>query len=279
MKLAVLADIHGNLPALHEVLGHIKRWQPDRVVVAGDVVNRGPRPSECLRIIQEKQQQSGWLVVRGNHEDYVLHHLRPEWPKSGPEFEIYRGSHWTLKQLDGQVGALEAMPFQISLPAPDGREVRVVHASMRGNQDGIYEDTGDGLLRKQISPPPAVFCVGHTHRPLVRVIDSTLVVNAGSVGMPFDGDSRSGYAQLTWRSGRWHAQIIRLEYDREQMERDFFESGFSPDAGPLTELMLIEFRLARPFLHLWMRDYGQQVLSGAINIETAVANFIAGLDL
>ena len=48
MKIAVLADIHGNLPALEAVAAHVEAWQPDRVIVAGDLVNRGPRPLECL---------------------------------------------------------------------------------------------------------------------------------------------------------------------------------------------------------------------------------------
>ena len=72
MKLAVLADIHANLPALHSVASHIEAWQPDGVVLAGDVVNRGPRPLECLRFVQEKQRAAGWGVVRGNHEEYVM---------------------------------------------------------------------------------------------------------------------------------------------------------------------------------------------------------------
>lgn len=277
MKIAVLADIHGNLPALQTVVAHIDQWRPDEVVVAGDVVNRGPRPLECLQIVEEKKRRAGWLVVRGNHEDYVINHTRPNAPRSGPEFEIYRTSYWTLEQLDGQVGTLEDLPFQISLGAPDGGEIRTVHASMRNNRDGIFPDTTDEYLRQQIAPPPAALCVGHTHQALTRFIDDTLVVNAGSVGMPFDGDNRAAYAQLTWRNNRLLAKIIRLEYDNDRMDRDFFDTGFAPDAGALTSLMLVEFRQARPYLHLWMRRYQEPLLSGEISIGNAVDEFITGL--
>jgi predicted phosphodiesterase len=277
MKIAVLADIHGNLPALQTVVAHIDQWRPDEVVVAGDVVNRGPRPLECLQIIEEKKSHAGWLVVRGNHEDYVINHTRPNAPRSGPEFEIYRTSYWTLNQLDGQVGSLKDLPFQISLSAPDGGEIRTVHASMLNNRDGIFPDTTDEYLRQQIAPPPAAICVGHTHQALTRFIDDTLVVNAGSVGMPFDGDNRAAYAQLTWHNNQLLANIIRLEYDKDRTDRDFFETGFAPDAGALTSLMLVEFRHARPYIYLWMRRYREPLLSGEISIETAVDEYIASL--
>ena len=72
MKVAVLADIHGNINALETVAEHIEGWGADAVVVAGDVINRGPLPLACLTFVQQRQHSDGWLVVRGNHEDYVL---------------------------------------------------------------------------------------------------------------------------------------------------------------------------------------------------------------
>ncbi len=278
MKIAALADIHGNLPALQAVAAHVDQWQPDEVVVAGDVVNRGPRPHECLQVINERQRRDNWQVVRGNHEDYVINHTRPNAPRSGPAFEIYRTSYWTLNQLDGHLQSLIDMPFQVSVTVPDGGELRAVHASMLNNRDGIYIDTTDAYLHQQIAPPPAALCVGHTHRPLIRCLDDTLVVNVGSVGMPFDGDYRASYAQITWQNNQLKAKIIRLAYDREQVEKDFDETGFALDSGPLTPLMIIEFRRSRPFLHLWMRRYQQGVLSGEISVREAVDAFLTCLD-
>lgn len=72
MKIAVLADIHANLPAFETVIDHVGRWALDAVVVLGDVVNRGPRPADCPRLVLERQSSRGWLLLRGNHEDYVV---------------------------------------------------------------------------------------------------------------------------------------------------------------------------------------------------------------
>lgn len=277
MKVAVLADIHGNLPALERVTEHIEAWGADSVVMAGDVVNRGPQPRACWELIEDRQASAGWQLVRGNHEDYVLVHDRPDAPKSGPEFEVYRNAYWTYRLMEGKIDQLKAMPFQVSLAGPDGREFRIVHASMRGNRIGIYPGTPDEMLEQLIAPPAAVFCVGHTHRPLVRHLDDTLVVNVGAVGMPFDGDWRAAYAQLTWQNSMWRAAIIRLEYDREQTEQQFFATGFIPNAGPLAEIMLLEFRQSRSHIHLWLTYYEPMVLSGEITMEESVRRYLASL--
>jgi len=276
MKIAVLADIHANLPALQTVTEQLEAWRPDRVIVAGDVVNRGPRPAECLRFVQERQRDDGWLVVIGNHEEYVISQARPDAPRSGPQFEILRGSYWTYQKLDQDVSALEAMPFQVSLMAPDGGEVRVTHASMLGTREGIYKRTPDEeLIHKVGQPAPAVFCVGHTHRPLVRRLNGTLVVNVGAVGLPFDGDTRAGYAQLTWQEEGWEAQIVRLDYDRTQAARDFYETGFLDEASSFAQLVQVELRTAQSLIFGWTRRYEDAILAGTITAQEAVNEFLA----
>ena len=238
MKIAIISDIHGNLPAFQTVLQNLDEWQPDHVMVAGDVVNRGPTPVECLEIVQEMVETADWRLVRGNHEDYVLNHTRPDAPRTGPEFEFLRSSYWTYQALNGHIPYLEAMPFQQEIVGPDGQIVRAVHASMQANNIGVYHSTTDEELREMVIPPPAVLAVGHTHRPLIRMIDETLVVNAGAVGLPFDGDRRASYAQLTWDEDRggWRAEKIRLEYDYLTAEKDYFDTNYMEDAGPLAEI-------------------------------------------
>lgn len=79
MKLAVLADIHANLAVLERVVEVIDAWQPDVVLVGGDVINRGPLPAECLALALERQRTHGWLTVLGNHEEYVIQQAGPTW--------------------------------------------------------------------------------------------------------------------------------------------------------------------------------------------------------
>ncbi len=274
MKIAVLADIHANYPALLEVTEHVKSWEPDLVFVAGDTVNRGPRPLECLRFIQEKARLEGWRVIRGNHEDYVIVHSQPDAPRTGALFELFRYSHWTYEQIGGDTTTLEALPEAYSHEESECGEFRGVHASMRGNRYGIYPEMSDRTLKKLIKPPPAVLAVGHTHRPLVRQVDGTLVVNAGSVGLPFDGDARAAYAQIIWAQGSWRAEIIRLPYNISQTKQDYIDTGFLENAGPLARLIQLELEHSLSQLYLWMSRYMNPVLDEEISVEAAAAKYL-----
>ena len=272
-KLAVLSDIHGNFAALQAVAEHIDRWQPDAVVVAGDIVNRGPCSRDCLRFVLARAADSGWRIIRGNHEEYVLRVAREPGERPGLEGAVRENVGWTAQQLDDEVATIDGLPAQISLRAPDGGEAWVVHASMRHNRDNILPDTPDDLLREQIAPAPPLIRVGHTHRPLIRTIDATLVVNAGSAGLPFDGDARASYAQLTWHAG-WHATIARVAYDRDQTERDYAGTGFMRDSGAIAALIYDEFRTARPRLSRWMERYKDAVLAGELTAAESVRDYL-----
>jgi predicted phosphodiesterase len=274
MKVAVLSDIHANLPALETVVEHIETWGPDQVIVAGDTVNRGPRPAECLNIILEMEKTRGWRSIKGNHEDYVISQSNSIVPEGNPVFEVHKASYWTYQKLNFDVSALAKMPFQYQIGDPTWLNGRVVHASMRGNRDGIYPETTDNELELQIGKPPLLFCVGHTHRPLIRSIGKTLVVNAGSIGLPFDGDRRLSYAQLTYSQGKWDAKIIRLDYDLNAAVSDFTVTGYIENAGPLSKLVLIELIHARSQLYNWTRLYQSQVLAGEITMQASVNDYI-----
>lgn len=275
MKVAVLSDIHGNRPALLTAIEHAQAWQPDAVVVAGDIINRGPRSAECWALVQDRVREHGWRTVLGNHEEYVISHARPEAPLAGPRVDIQRASLWTYRSLGGDVAALQAMPLSLELPGPDGATVRLTHASMLGTRDGVYAGTTDDELIDKIGlPPPAAFCVGHTHQPLVRHLNGTLVVNAGAVGMPFDRDPRLCYAQLTFHRGAWQGELVRLEYDRAQAERDFVETGFLDQAGGLARVMLRELQIASGLIYAWAKRYEQDILDGLITVDESVDRFL-----
>ena len=275
MKIAVLSDVHGNLPALQVVTAHLERWGPDVVVVNGDVVNRGPRSHACWQFVQSRRERDGWRVTGGNHETFVAGWREPDRPREGAQFAVHRSSYWTYRQLGRRVGALAELPTQVGVVGPDGEEIRATHGSMQGRSDGIYPETTAADLARKIKPAPAVFCAAHTHRPLIRALDGTLVVNSGSAGTSFDGDPRAGYAQLVRRRKGWQARIVRLAYDREQMARDFVTSGFLGGAGPLARIFFEEWFRARPLVNRWAERYEVAVLAGEIGLAQSVTAFLA----
>lgn len=274
MKVAVFSDVQGNIAALEVVIDHIQKWQPDLVVMNGDLINRGPKNQECLTLFNEKANNGNWLPIRGNHEDFVLHCLLNS-PMNDKEAELRRFADWTANQLGTSIFTMRDWPDHLSLhgPASDAW-LHITHGTLAGNRDGISLSVPDEKLHGKIPADIDLFITSHTHKPLKRVYKDLRILNIGSVGFPFDGDTRASYARLVFNRHHWRGEIIRLEYDRERMAKDCIESGFMDQAGPLARIIYREWQQAMLLMPFWNRTYRQPVLDGEMTIENAVNQFL-----
>jgi putative phosphoesterase len=275
MKIAAIADIHGNYQALITAIHHIECWKPDRVLVLGDIINRGPRSLDCLHLIQEKVKTDDWMVIKGNHEGYVLNFTDPNFPLDGLEFEFRKIIYWTFQAFnENEIQSVAEMPEKLELVLQDNQLIRGLHASTAGDRVGIYPDSSGSDLENLVDTKADVFLIGHTHQPFIKKFRGTLVINAGSVGLSFDGDKRAAYAQITLGKKGWAGEIIRIDYDLQAAVGDYEQSGFIPDGGPLAELVLAELKLGWPQLSHWFRQYESRVLDGDISLDHAVAEYL-----
>ena len=240
MRLAALADIHANLPALEVVLADIEQLGVDGMIIAGDFVDR-PQPLEAVRAVQELDA----CAIRGNREDYLLAYHRLHAPDHWHTSRQWVGLRWLHECLDQ-----EALDYIASLPgecvyAAGGTDpIRIVHASPGSLTDPILPSLDPdamavhrqaGLLslrRRKISIPEAlalfdepVLVCAHSHISWTQALDGRLIVNPGSVGIPINGDTRAQYAVLSWHGGRWQAEHRAVDYDHDQIRTAYQESG------------------------------------------------------
>lgn len=274
MKIAVLSDIHGNVPALQAVLDDVERWRPDQVVVNGDLVSRGPYSLQCVRLLQERVPDCRFLT--GNHEIFVLYCADNPPPPEPSHPDLQRFARWTCERLGPDVLAqIRRWDDHIDLDGLDGgASFHITHGSRRGNRDGIHADLDDEALAHKLGDPRDLFVGSHTHRPMVRRLQHTLVVNTGSVGQPFDNDPRSAYGRFTFQNGYWRAEIARVAYDKAQAERDFFESGFIHGGGPLAKIIHLELRQSRMHVGIWMRRYLERLNEGELSVAEGVDEYL-----
>jgi len=278
MKVAVLSDVQGNLPALETVTEDILAWGPDLVVMAGDLINRGPDSRGCLQHFHALRQDQGWLPVLGNHEAWVLRCGR-EPPTDDLDAEMRAFADWTFVQLADLTEALTGWPDHLCFHSgSEDTWVHVTHGTLAGNRDGISQGLTDEDLAGKLPAGVALFVTAHTHRPLQRRLGTTEILNVGSVGSPFDGDPRACYGRIELRARRWHTSIERLAYDREQTRRQFLDSGFLDHGGPLARILYEEWRRARLLLPVWRQRYIAAVRSGALGLSDAVDDYLGGLD-
>ncbi len=274
MKVAVFSDVQAVLPALEAMVEQIDAWHPDLVVMAGDLVNRGPDSGRCLALFDELRRGRGWLPVNGNHEIWVLG-CGAAAPRSEGERELRRFTDWAWRQVAPQADRLRGWPDHLCLHPPEADAwLHVTHGTMAGNRDGIRPGTTDESLRGKLPEGVALFVCGHTHRTHQRRTQGMDVVNVGSVGSPFDGDVRGSYGRFTWRGGRWHTELLRFAYDRERAARDFETSGFLDEGGPLARLVYLEWQRAQLLMSGWRPRYEQAVLRGELSLESSVTRFL-----
>ena len=166
MRVAVLCDVHGNLPALEAVLAEIASLDVDRIVCGGDVV-AGPFPRECL----DKLVGLDAVFVRGNAD-----RESPRAPAGTWE--------WIVANLDPpSVAFLGELPQAVSLGG-----VLYCHGSPRDDDEILTRVSTDERFRVALAGvEERVVVGGHTHVQFERVVDGIRFVNAGSVGMPYEG--------------------------------------------------------------------------------------------
>lgn len=276
MKIAVLSDVHGNLPALEAVLHDVEAWGADQVVVNGDLVSRGPYSLQCLRLLQARCPAARFLT--GNHETYVLCCADTPADPDSPTLAIDRFAQWALDQLGETVEELRAWADHLDLVGLEGgASLHITHGSRLGNRDGISWRTTEDELPAKLGEPRDLFIGSHTHKPLQRRFQGTLVVNTGSVGQPMDGDPRASYGRFRLVGGRWEAEIRRVDYDRAQAQRDFLESGFLQEAGPMARLIYRELQECRAHVGPWRRRYLDAVKRREIGVTAAVEAYLNSL--
>jgi len=274
MKIAVLSDIHGNIPALEAVLEDIALWQPDKVIVNGDIVNRGPYSLEVLRLLQHNLPQA--RLLSGNHETFVLYAAEHPLSETDPGFDLRRFAQWTANQLGPDIlEEIRHWQDHVDLVGLEqGSSFHVTHGSRKGNRDGISLKTPDEELPEKLGTPRDLYVVSHTHKAMLRHFNGSMIVNTGSVGQPLDDDPRSAYGRFTFHAGKWEAQLRRVSYDKQRAEQDFHDSGFLEAGGPITRLIFREHQDNRMYVGPFMRRYLEAIKQGVITVADAVDRYL-----
>jgi predicted phosphodiesterase len=221
-RIAVLADVHGNLPALEAVLADIQQIGPDYVVVAGDVVNRGPQSKACLDVIRAM----GWPVLFGNHEDYVVKLAEGDMPERW-DSDWWLPSRRVVEELNTEeIAYLKMLPWFEVITSPGLPPIRIVHGSVRQLNEGLgFWMTDDDLLEAVSGVPERIVIGAHTHRSFDRRVNGRHVMNCGAVGAPFNGNPAAQYLVLTGIDGDWIADFRAIPYDRTPVYDAWERSG------------------------------------------------------
>ena len=209
MRVAALYDVHGNLPALEAVLGEVDADRVDAVVCGGDVA-AGPFPAECV----ERLQELGAVFVRGNADRELL--------------------GWSAERVSSEIREVRASLPTTATHEVDGLgPVLFCHGPPRSDEEIVTRITPDDVLEEILQDVEASVVIGgHTHVQFDRRIGRHRFVNAGSVGMPYEGRRGAFWALLGPE-----VDLRRTEYDAEDAVARLRSTGY-PDAEQLAQWLL-----------------------------------------
>jgi diadenosine tetraphosphatase ApaH/serine/threonine PP2A family protein phosphatase len=243
-RVAVLNDIHGNLPALDAVLEEIRHASVDRIVVGGDVLP-GPLPGETMARLLGLEIPTHFIY--GNGDRAILAQLRAMDPASvtywgaGPDPaavpEPYREAlRWTARQVSGYQHVLERWPLTARLTIDGLGTVLFCHATPRSETEIFTRKTPEERLVPMFAGVDAsVVVCGHTHMQFDRMAGPIRVVNASSVGMPF---GRTGADWLLLGPG--------IEFRHTSYDLEATAARFRATAYPLVEEFAVRYLLSPP---------------------------------
>ncbi len=270
MRVAILADIHGNLAALEAALAAVERARVDQLIIAGDVVVGSPDSAACW----DRVKALNCPVIRGTHERYVfdLHSERasPDWhtPRFGPV-------QYAAAQV-GDARRREMANLPTTLRIAECPEILFVHGSARSDNDLVFPYTADEEIEKMFPPETPEWIVrGHNHFSAVRLWGERKIVTVGSVGLPLDGTPSAQFSILEKRSGKWNVSHQSVAYDIEATLRRFTETGYLDQAGPMAKLFMREVRTAAFHVMPFLKFYQRLLLANpALSLDEAVKKFL-----
>jgi putative phosphoesterase len=249
MRLAVMSDVHGNLPALEAVLEDLQPYAVDGIVVAGDFVH-GPQAVETVRLLRSL----GCWMIRGNCDTGLLQYSLGDAPDAHYTHRQFALLRWAHRHVDQEtLDFFRSLPEQRVVEINGAAPIRMVHGSPRNPSESIFPDRDPATLDRALAQTsePVLVC-GHTHIPWKVTRDDRLALNPGAVCGPLNGDVGAQYALLSWHDGRWQAEHRTVPYDLEEIRASFRESGLLEEGGALARSFLLSIEtgqnVARDFL-------------------------------
>jgi putative phosphoesterase len=224
-RVAIITDIHANLPALQAALRRVDELDVDGLYCGGDLVGYGPHPNEVCALLAER----GIPTIYGNY-DYAIArdlsdcgcaYVTPHDRELGQQ-----SVNWTLAHTDARSKQfMRELPFDLRFEVGE-RSVHLVHGSPRKVNEYLFEDKPARLYERLAAAEEGdVVVFGHTHKPWVHEYGGVLFVNCGSVGKPKDGDPRGALAVLEAEDDVVRVRIERVEYDAAAVAREVAAAG------------------------------------------------------
>jgi predicted phosphodiesterase len=242
MRIALISDLHANEVALRAVLADIDRVGCDEIICLGDVATLGPQPNAVIQLLRERTTRR----ILGNHDDFMLN---PDLIHSYTEVPVVVDSvEWCRARLSAdEVAFLRTFSPNLEIPLDGNATLVLYHGTLRSHMEDLLattppEEVDEMLMHRR----GTIMAGGHTHLQMARQHNGILLVNPGSVGLPFQEHPvsrpptllrQAEYATIESNNGTIGVQLRRVTVDRTAMA-----AAVASTDNPINHYLLDQYR-------------------------------------
>ncbi len=241
MRIALISDIHGNAVALQAVLKDIDRVGVDRVICLGDIATLGPDPCAVVQMVQAL----GCECIMGNHDAFLLDPAMIQSYTEAPL--IVTAVDWSRRQLSAaQLALFRSFQPWLELTLNAQNALLLYHGTPRSHMENLLATTPAEVVEQMLAGHSAtVLAGGHTHIQMLRQHRGRLIVNAGSVGLPFrefvNGQAPNLLHHAEYAIIEAGASSISVDLRRLPLDRQILYAAATASATPLREMLQEEY--------------------------------------
>lgn len=214
IRVALIGDVHANLPALEATLAHAHAQGVEAIWNVGDFVGYGAFPNKVIRRLRKERA----LSIIGNYDRQVLcfKKKKAKWRKK-KRLEKYLAFQWAYQTLSQESQKYLRFLSKEMRMKVNGWRILLTHGSPASEKEHLTPQTSNERLQKlaQMAKADLIVC-GHSHQPFARQVNGVWFINTGSVGRPDDGDPRACYAVLDLEPDQLRVRHYRLAYEVER---------------------------------------------------------------
>jgi predicted phosphodiesterase len=258
LNIAVVSDIHGNLPALQAVIDDLTDFRPYRLLFAGDFT-RGPYPDEVISLLCELEA----CMILGNDDLGLLRYTAGQVPEEWRTLKQFGSLRWTVRHISAEnLAFLGGVPDETAVEIPGLPPIRLVHGAPGDPSEPILPQGNlDFLDRSLAKIDEAVLVCGHTHRQWCLRRNSKLALNPGAVAGTRIGP-HAQYARMVWDRDDFRVDLRTIDYDIASLKQAFEDRGLLEEGGAVSKGFLLAMETGHDYMMEFL-DYAHRLAGQA----------------
>jgi putative phosphoesterase len=251
LKIAIIADAHGNYQAIQEFFNHVENEKPDMIISAGDMLNPFPDGKEVYKILKERNIK----CLKGNNDEYLIFHKNANASdplKFIPRFlPVQYASNFFNSD---EINELEKLPLSISISAGNNEGLLICHGTPFDPWKSISDKKSESLLAQFRRTKENNIIAAHYHVPWRGNWNNKNLILCGSCRFPMTGKPESEYLIAEHYNKKWNFRDIQFSYDRKKHIQNVLNSDYLEQTGPVGWLIFADFLFLEDHLMDFFRN-------------------------